>query len=111
LDIVKASSLEKGKKKIKLIEGNRILFQGDSITDAGRNKEKMEPNNGSALGTGYAFIASSELMYEHPEAPIGWVECFCQSWQVAQRSTTEASLARKLLSEACGLWQAEHYPC
>jgi lysophospholipase L1-like esterase len=67
LDIVKASMLEKGRKKIKLIEGNTILFQGDSITDAGRNKERMEPNNASALGTGYAFITSSELMYEHPD--------------------------------------------
>ncbi len=38
-----------------------ILFQGDSITDAGRDRE-----NESSLGTGYSFLASASLGYECP---------------------------------------------
>ncbi len=39
-----------------------ILFQGDSITDAGRNKEAKDPNVQNALGGGYAFLAAAELL-------------------------------------------------
>lgn len=42
-----------------------ILFQGDSITDAGRNKENMEPNVANAFGNGYAMLAASELLNSH----------------------------------------------
>lgn len=30
-----------------------ILFQGDSITDAGRKKDRAMPNDSEALGNGY----------------------------------------------------------
>jgi lysophospholipase L1-like esterase len=36
-----------------------VLFQGDSITDGGRNKEESGPNKG--LGYGYAFMATAYL--------------------------------------------------
>lgn len=36
-----------------------VLFQGDSITDWGRNKDDMGPNSG--LGHGYVFLASAFL--------------------------------------------------
>lgn len=39
----------------------KILFQGDSITDAGRNKEK--PEN---LGTGYPRFVAGTLDFEQP---------------------------------------------
>lgn len=39
-----------------------ILFQGDSITDCGRNKENNDPNNLDALGSGYACNASFDLL-------------------------------------------------
>ncbi len=52
--------------KIALKENDVILFQGDSITDAGRNKELSEPNNTQALGSGYAYMAGSQLLYQHP---------------------------------------------
>jgi lysophospholipase L1-like esterase len=50
-------------------ENNVILFQGDSITDSGRsrNKEKT-PNDQQALGTGYAFMATSKILAEYPKA-------------------------------------------
>ncbi|MFS8616388.1 MAG: SGNH/GDSL hydrolase family protein [Solitalea sp.] len=53
------------RSRIKLKEGAVVLFQGDSITDAGRNKEEQSANNGSALGGGYAFLAACELLYRH----------------------------------------------
>ena len=39
-----------------------ILFQGDSITDAGRNKDGKDPNVQNALGGGYAFLAAAEIL-------------------------------------------------
>lgn len=41
-----------------------ILFQGDSITDAGRNREKELPNNARSFGAGYANIIASWLLEE-----------------------------------------------
>lgn len=53
--------------KIRIQENDVIVFQGDSITDAGRDKENNSPNNNRALGTGYAFIAAASLL--HSQAP------------------------------------------
>lgn len=44
-------------------KGSVILFQGDSITDAGRNRKDMGPNSQGSLGGGYAFIAASHLRH------------------------------------------------
>ena len=38
-----------------------ILFQGDSITDAGRNYDAELPAN-LGMGIGYAFMAAAELL-------------------------------------------------
>jgi lysophospholipase L1-like esterase len=46
---------------------NTILFQGDSITDAGRDKEKELPNIARSFGLGYAFLAASALLKALPE--------------------------------------------
>jgi lysophospholipase L1-like esterase len=54
-------------KKIHLSQGDIILFQGDSITDAGRKKDDAGANSGAALGKGYPFIAASELLNKYPE--------------------------------------------
>lgn len=43
-------------------KGDVVLFQGDSITDAGREKKKELPNNPQSFGSGYAFLAASRLM-------------------------------------------------
>jgi len=43
-----------------------IVFQGDSITDSGRDKQQLEPNVSSGLGSGYVFLAASELLGEYP---------------------------------------------
>lgn len=41
---------------------NRILFQGDSITDCGRDRSQF-----SGLGSGYVMMAASLLAALHPE--------------------------------------------
>jgi hypothetical protein len=51
------SKSEQTKQKYTLFgNGNTILFQGDSITDAGRDKEKELPNIARSFGLGYAFL-------------------------------------------------------
>ena len=50
-----------------------ILLQGDSITDAGRDKKKRGPNDFGALGIGYANMIASGLLGAH--APLG-LKCF-----------------------------------
>lgn len=44
-----------------------LLFQGDSITDAGRNREIKEPNTLYGLGYGYCHDASSHLLKAHTQ--------------------------------------------
>ncbi|MFT3824747.1 MAG: SGNH/GDSL hydrolase family protein [Chitinophagaceae bacterium] len=48
--------------KLKLNKGDVVLFQGDSITDSGRKRDNLNPNNVQAFGSGYAMIAGSVLM-------------------------------------------------
>src|SRR5690606_9894991 len=51
--------------QIKIAPNDVILFQGDSITDAGRNRDDHAPNSSQALGNGYAFLAAGRLLQEH----------------------------------------------
>ena len=47
-----------------------ILFQGDSITDAGRSRDQEKttaPNNQGGLGNGYAWLAAAELLVDQPD--------------------------------------------
>lgn len=39
-----------------------ILFQGDSITDAGRERSRDIPNDAGAMGRGYAYLAMCRLL-------------------------------------------------
>ena len=61
---------EKSKSFPLLKKGNTLLFQGDSITDSGREKTKELPNNPKSFGSGYAFLAASELLQELPEKQL-----------------------------------------
>lgn len=47
-----------------------ILFQGDSITDAGRDRGQYYANNLNGLGKGYVYQISAELLGEHPNAGL-----------------------------------------
>ncbi len=51
--------------------GTVILFQGDSITDAGRDRSREKnANDARALGSGYAYFATAQLLAEHPVANL-----------------------------------------
>jgi lysophospholipase L1-like esterase len=45
-------------------EGDVILFQGDSITDAGRSRQQQLPNHARSFGMGYAYILASSLLHD-----------------------------------------------
>ena len=56
--------------KISLRKEDVILFQGDSITDAGRNRDEKAFNNTRGLGNGYALLAASKLLHEHADKSL-----------------------------------------
>ena len=43
-----------------------ILFQGDSITDAGRNKTDEGLPPGAGLGAGYPMLVAARLLCDYP---------------------------------------------
>ncbi|MFD1630784.1 SGNH/GDSL hydrolase family protein [Pseudopedobacter beijingensis] len=65
-DIVNAAvSKQKKNGVIKINKDDIILFQGDSITDAGRKKDSKDVNTVANLGSGYANQAAAELLFNH----------------------------------------------
>jgi lysophospholipase L1-like esterase len=61
-EILSASMGSGENSKLKLQKVSTILFQGDSITDAGRNKEDNSFNSPRALGSGYSLLACAALL-------------------------------------------------
>ena len=58
-----SASLPAGKiKPIKISKDQVVLFQGDSITDSGRNKEDTAFNTARNLGSGYPMLAGAALL-------------------------------------------------
>lgn len=53
--------------KISMQKDDVILFQGDSITDAGREKDTKTPNTSPMMGSGYVIQAAGELLFKHAE--------------------------------------------
>ncbi|MCL1932742.1 MAG: GDSL-type esterase/lipase family protein [Candidatus Azobacteroides sp.] len=54
-----------------LSKGGIVLFQGDSITDAGRNyNDEAVPDSPSALGMGYPLFTAASLLANHPEKEL-----------------------------------------
>lgn len=47
--------------------GDVVLFQGDSITDAGRKRDRRAANDQRAMGNGYAWLAAAELLIARPD--------------------------------------------
>ena len=66
-NIALAVTAEERSKKISLNTNDIVLFQGDSITDAGRSRTDSGFNAQKGFGGGYAFLAATELLYKHPE--------------------------------------------
>lgn len=47
-----------------------LLFQGDSITDAGRNRSSTAANSAGALGSGYPMLLAATLRDRQPERDL-----------------------------------------
>lgn len=62
------TSKQKNKKNIP--ENLTILMQGDSITDAGRDKAKYYANDAAGMGRGYVYQIVSNLLGSQPEANL-----------------------------------------
>ncbi|GHE43992.1 SGNH/GDSL hydrolase family protein [Sphingobacterium griseoflavum] len=56
--------------KIAVQANDIILFQGDSITDAGRKREQTMANDTAAFGHGYALLAGSTLLNKYANKHI-----------------------------------------
>ena len=54
----------------KINKGDTILFQGDSITDSFREKEKELPNIPDSMGKGYAFLTASKILKTLPKKDL-----------------------------------------
>jgi lysophospholipase L1-like esterase len=65
--IVSAAYAGDNGKKVKIEKDDVILFQGDSITDWGRDRSKTEANNTGSLGSGYMLLTAAQLLAKYPE--------------------------------------------
>ena len=63
--LAKADSFAVKESKISLNNNDIILFQGDSITDHGRSRDRLGPNDVDGLGKGYAAHAARTLLHKH----------------------------------------------
>ena len=71
-----------------LHKGDSIVFQGDSITDGGRQKAGTDYNH--IMGQDYAYILAAQIGYESPERSLNflnrgvggdWVSDLAARWQ------------------------------
>ena len=60
-------------KKAETTMNQTILFQGDSITDAGRARDNSNPNDVGALGRGYPAMITYRLLGVHADKKL---QCF-----------------------------------
>ncbi len=65
--IVSATINNSKNKKVRLEKNDIVLFQGDSITDWWRDRNNKNANDFGALGQGYPFLASCQLLSKYPE--------------------------------------------
>lgn len=69
--LLQSANAQENKRKPSLKKGSVILFQGDSITDAGRDKKNQEKaNDPGSLGRGYPLYIASDLLGAHPELDL-----------------------------------------
>jgi lysophospholipase L1-like esterase len=64
-EILSAAMPKEKIRTIKLLKDQVILFQGDSITDSGRNKEDIAFNTARNLGSGYPMLAGAALLNKY----------------------------------------------
>jgi lysophospholipase L1-like esterase len=64
-EILSAAMPKEKIKGIKLLKEQVILYQGDSITDSGRNKEDTGFNTARNLGSGYPMLAGAAILNKY----------------------------------------------
>jgi len=57
-------------EEAEVARGSVVLFQGDSITDAHRDRKRNGPNDWPGLGRGYACLLAGALLADHPDARL-----------------------------------------
>ncbi len=66
-----AQAAEEGEQAPRIRSGDTVLFQGDSITDAGRDRKTAnEPNQLAPLGNGYAWLAAASMLVDRPDGGL-----------------------------------------
>lgn len=63
--IIKSVDLQLVDDKVELKKDFKILFQGDSITDSGRNKKTEGFNSAWVLGNGYPYLAAAKILRDY----------------------------------------------
>lgn len=64
---ISSASGETGRGSSLVSKNDVVLFQGDSITDAGRSRADADKaNDQKALGKGYAWLAGAQLLVDRP---------------------------------------------
>jgi lysophospholipase L1-like esterase len=69
-EILSAASPKFKTKHFPLIKGQTILFQGDSITDSGRNRDDSGFNTSKNLGSGYPMLAAASMLEKHADLQL-----------------------------------------
>src|SRR5205085_708585 len=57
-------------RRTRSADGLVVLFQGDSITDAGRDRQVTEPNLARGLGNGYPLLVAAAALAAHPDRAL-----------------------------------------
>ena len=61
---------EEKPNRIKLSQNDVILFQGDSITDWGRDQKLSNANASNSLGSGYVLVTAAQLLAKYPSLQL-----------------------------------------
>lgn len=64
-----AAALACAGRRVDAPRGSVVVFQGDSITDGGRDRRILEPNNDAAFGASYAALLMRDIRGAHPDVP------------------------------------------
>ena len=62
--VTNAFAAEKSRKTV-LGQDDVVLFQGDSITEWGRDKSKTKANDFGSLGSGYVLLTATNVLREY----------------------------------------------
>jgi len=65
-----AALTRRGPSPVARSTGVTVLFQGDSITDCGRDRSVAAANDSGALATGYPLLVASSLLRLYPERAL-----------------------------------------